>query len=729
MDAPLHPYGKIPSPVPRLMASEGGGMKLEFLSAKEPKIVRTTLYNDQEFSTWELELLHTPVMQRLYNLKQLGFADRVFPDAVHSRFNHILGVAEMAERMAGRVVRWLRKNKSATFEYVRETPDSPRAAWPLETLTGEELAQHAEGHIPVIRLIALLHDLTHAAYGHTLEDEVCVFPEKHDERPRQTRFFNALVGQLLYLWVLELHVRPPDPDVLDSLAHLEVSKADALKWAEEVHSHLNKDEAQQLREHLRSLEAALSLLTYLEFLHEEGQQETCPSQQNLLVSDILRTLEPGQPSADVVVHRDALFLDIVGNTVCADLLDYARRDAHNAGLRVQFDERLIRYLCSVSVSGDLSPTGRPCIRLALQFFTDKMRYDVLSEMSGVLKARYLINERVLFHPTKCAAGAMLGTALQLLGVDRLPEWMQILGDQEFVRLLTTLASRMEAELKVGSDAELAPTAPGDRLGAFVGPCVREVLTQCEGANGRQHALERVRGARTLLWRLVSRRYPKLVYRLRCAVHLNASANAETVAKEYADPKNRFTLERTVEERCNLPPGTLVVHCPKRKTSMKVAQALVVGADLSRVAHLRDVDKVTPESLGPYHSEIRAVEDMYKAIWQFHAFLDWSQFEKRAIVEKALQEEVGFGNDDLLSKSATGRILEESAYDLLAGPLIGEYPANRLPLLVRRIDEAGTVRRRHGRNESLIERVRRIIREVEAEQVHSKGHQASMFKSE
>lgn len=32
-----------------------------------------------------------------------------------------------------------------------------------------------------------------------------------------------------------------------------------------------------------------------------------------------------------------LWLDIVGNTVCADLLDYAQRDSHFAGLRLDYD--------------------------------------------------------------------------------------------------------------------------------------------------------------------------------------------------------------------------------------------------------------------------------------------------------------------------------------------------------------------------------------------------------
>ena len=34
---------------------------------------------------------------------------------------------------------------------------------------------------------------------------------------------------------------------------------------------------------------------------------------------------------------------------------------------------------------------------------------------NLLNVRYYLYERVIFHPTKCAAGSMLGTALQLLG--------------------------------------------------------------------------------------------------------------------------------------------------------------------------------------------------------------------------------------------------------------------------------------------------------------------------
>src|SRR5260370_25298197 len=113
---------------------------------------------------------------------------------------------------------------------------------------------------------------------------------------------------------------------------------------------------------------------------DQGQNEHLA---DLLVSEAAQIADKSGLARKFVLHRDMFMLDLVGNTICADLLDYARRDADNAGLRIQFDDRFLRYLCVTSVRGELSPDQKPCIRTAIQIFTDKMRYDVLSEMSGI----------------------------------------------------------------------------------------------------------------------------------------------------------------------------------------------------------------------------------------------------------------------------------------------------------------------------------------------------------
>ena len=684
-------------------------MRLEFLCSIDPKTVRTVLYNDQEFTEWELELLHTPVVQRLYNLKQLGFADRVFPDAVHSRLNHVLGVAEMAQRMAVRLQRWCKKNEAVTLEYVQDLRGAPPAEWERRSIRAGELGELLARRIPVVRMIGLLHDLTHAAFGHTLEDEVNVFEEKHDQPERQARFFNALAYQLVYLWAIELRLQDPEADRLDAMARLEVDAAFATTCAEAIRESISNQDREKLVGYLRQLEEAMTLLSYIEFMHE-SHQDAVPTPPQLLVSAIVSALSGKSEPANVVLHRDALMIDIVANTICADLLDYARRDSMNAALRVQFDDRFIKYACCVSVSKDLSPTRQPCIRLAVQFFTDKMRHDVLSEMSGILKARYLISERVLFHPTKCAAGAMLGTAIQLLGVTKLAPWMQALGDQELLRLMLELGEQMAAAL---ATEETSVRTNGDRdtrLAALVADGVGALVGKY-GDIGKVRA--DVEGARVLLLRLMSRRYAKPMFRLRAGVLHSGGDGVASIAEMYSKAQARFELEREIEAGCNLPPGTLVIHCPKAKMSMKVAQALVVGADPTRVEHLRNVDKIVPEALEPYTNEIKAVEDMYASIWQLHAFLESSHYSKRAVVEHKLEKKLGFPNDALLKKRAVKEDSDENPYEWLVGELGGQFAPDHLLDVIRRLDSDATVRMRHGKEgESVFERTRRIIREVE-----------------
>ena len=85
---------------------------------RKEKIIRTRLYDDQRVYPWELELAHTPILQRLYDLKQLGFTDRIFPDAIHSRFNHTLGVMHISELMINSVMRWLELEPQKEYKLI-----------------------------------------------------------------------------------------------------------------------------------------------------------------------------------------------------------------------------------------------------------------------------------------------------------------------------------------------------------------------------------------------------------------------------------------------------------------------------------------------------------------------------------------------------------------------------------------------------------------------------------
>jgi HD superfamily phosphohydrolase len=129
------------------------------------KVIRDAVHGDIELSSLEIEIMDTPEFQRLRGIRQLGTAYLVFPSATHTRFEHSVGAAWMAERILGA----LRRHQSISSD-----------------------------DAVAIRVTALLHDITHIPYGHTLEDERRVLP-RHDKDEARARHFlrEGAIGRIL----------------------------------------------------------------------------------------------------------------------------------------------------------------------------------------------------------------------------------------------------------------------------------------------------------------------------------------------------------------------------------------------------------------------------------------------------------------------------------------------------------------------------------------------------
>lgn len=111
-----------------------------------PYEVRCPIHGSIPFDERERQIIDHPLVQRLRHVSQLGFADRVYPGATHSRFSHSLGVMHLAGRI---------------FDHMVQTAQVFR-----------------EGLIPidrqiylrrVVRLAGLLHDLGHPPFSHSFE--------------------------------------------------------------------------------------------------------------------------------------------------------------------------------------------------------------------------------------------------------------------------------------------------------------------------------------------------------------------------------------------------------------------------------------------------------------------------------------------------------------------------------------------------------------------------------
>jgi hypothetical protein len=117
----------------------------------------------------ELEILDTPEFQRLAGIKQLGTSYFVFRGAVHTRFEHALGAIAMAQKM---------------IDAVNRNPYAQRI------INDREMR--------LIRLFALLHDLPHIPFGHTLEDEFGLLT-RHDRNPARidALLWSSEIGAIL----------------------------------------------------------------------------------------------------------------------------------------------------------------------------------------------------------------------------------------------------------------------------------------------------------------------------------------------------------------------------------------------------------------------------------------------------------------------------------------------------------------------------------------------------
>jgi len=103
------------------------------------KTIHDPVWGSIDYSEWEMQLIDSPLFQRLRDINQVGLAMLTYPAARHSRFEHSLGVASAAKMMCDKI-----DKNSNSFTIPQEIRDC-------------------------IILAALVHDIGHCFYSHLSE--------------------------------------------------------------------------------------------------------------------------------------------------------------------------------------------------------------------------------------------------------------------------------------------------------------------------------------------------------------------------------------------------------------------------------------------------------------------------------------------------------------------------------------------------------------------------------
>jgi hypothetical protein len=110
--------------------------------------IRDPIHGFIEISEWEREIIYHYVFQRLRRIRQLGWTDMVYPGAMHTRFEHSLGVMYVATRMFDQIVKRREKYLRNVLKYKKDELQRDRV---------------------ILRLASLLHDVGHSPFSHAGE--------------------------------------------------------------------------------------------------------------------------------------------------------------------------------------------------------------------------------------------------------------------------------------------------------------------------------------------------------------------------------------------------------------------------------------------------------------------------------------------------------------------------------------------------------------------------------
>lgn len=392
--------------------------------------------------------------------------------------------------------------------------------------------------IVITRIIGLIHDLAHLAYPHILEDGAIFKERQWADKERLEKFLGK--NSRIYT-VIKRHIEEA------------FKKCGKSGW-EEAFNEVIED-----------------------------------------IRESLRVIEEGGEGAE----REVIFADIVGNTICADVLDYIPRDIFHTGLGGQYDDRIFSFFVIKRLNGK----RRLVIRL---FKNNKYRDAVLSSCMEILELRYQLASKVYYHHTRSKARAMA-------------------------------TEMVSASIKAGilNKAQLLEMG---------GVALREYILNFneENLNGDKEKIKHLNVARKLARHLKERNLYDVLYEQEI-IELRAK---EIVKELQEDWEKRYETEREIETLFELEPGDLIIFAPSRAMDAKKTLKSLVEVPSAWEVNIKTLDELErsdfPDEYRGLYDIIAATKSTliqkHELLWKLNVYVKKDvDIQKRAKIKTLLEQ--------------------------------------------------------------------------------------------
>ena len=245
--------------------------------------IRDPIWGEIGITEIEKKIIQTETFNRLQGIKQLSFAYLAFPGAMHSRFEHSIGVMHVTDQLLKSI-----KNEGPIIEI---TPADRQ----------------------LLRLAALLHDIGHSPFSHAMENLFWYYPEVWRESKEQ----------------------------------LPARFKDFMKRRGKDDSTPGKHEDFTEFLICTDSELVKILKQWVKVTNETAFMTISEDRQQIFIQDVIAKLAVGEEvtSPDVSESRRHLckfFREIMSGDIDADKIDYLARDNYYCGLPYELDLTSLR---------------------------------------------------------------------------------------------------------------------------------------------------------------------------------------------------------------------------------------------------------------------------------------------------------------------------------------------------------------------------------------------------